>query len=178
MKKFSRYTHVISQLLKALTLKKWQGQPGFTGADLANLLNEAALLAARLGEEEITYQHISESVFKVMIGPEKKSRVIAGKERDPAWHEAGHALVLRTVSDTNRVERVSIIPAGAAGGYTAHKPNEDLYYTTKNQLLNEIKIALGGRAAEDIVYGEVSTGAASDLQSCNDVARDMVRNMA
>ncbi len=150
--------------------------PGFTGADLANLLNEAALLAARSGKDEISYRDISDSVFKVMLGPEKKSRVMSKKERDlTAWHEAGHALVLRTVSDTNRVERVSIIPAGNAGGYTAHKPHDDLYYTTKKQLLNDIRISMGGRAAEEIIFGEVSTGAASDLQTANDIARDMVK---
>ncbi len=149
--------------------------PGFTGADLANLLNEAALLAARKGETVITYEDISEAVFKVMIGPEKKSRIISEKERRlTAYHEAGHAIVLRMVSDTDRVERVSIIPAGGAGGYTAHKPSEDMYYATRNHLLASIKIALGGRAAEELAFGEISTGAASDLQSCNSIARDMI----
>lgn len=149
--------------------------PGFTGADLANLLNEAALGAARNNRKEILYADISEAVFKVMIGPEKKSRVISEKEKKlTAYHEAGHAIVLRTVSDTDKVERVSIIPAGGAGGYTAHKPDEDIYYTTRQQLLNDIMISLGGRASEEIVLGEVSTGASSDLQSCNTVARSMI----
>ena len=149
--------------------------PGFTGADLANLLNEAALGAARNNRKEILYTDISEAVFKVMIGPEKKSRVISEKEKKlTAYHEAGHAIVLRTVSDTDKVERVSIIPAGGAGGYTAHKPDEDIYYTTRQQLLNDIMISLGGRASEEIVLGEVSTGASSDLQSCNAVARNMI----
>ena len=149
--------------------------PGFTGADLANLLNEAALLAARKGETKIVYEDISEAVFKVMIGPEKKSRIISEKERRlTAFHEAGHAIVLRTVSETDKVERVSIIPAGGAGGYTAHKPHEDTYYATKSHLIASIMIALGGRAAEEIAFGEISTGASSDLQSCNAIARDMI----
>jgi len=149
--------------------------PGFTGADLANLLNEAALLAARKGETVIKYEDVSEAVFKVMIGPEKKSRIISEKERRlTAYHEAGHAIVLRTVSETDKVERVSIIPAGGAGGYTAHKPHEDTYYATRSQLLASIQIALGGRAAEELAFGEISTGASSDLQSCNGVARDMI----
>ena len=149
--------------------------PGFTGADLANLLNEAALTAARHNAKEIVYNDISEAVFKVMLGPEKKSRVISDKEKKlTAYHEAGHAIVLRTVSDTDKVERVSIIPAGGAGGYTAHKPDEDVYYTTRQQLINEIMIALGGRASEELILGEISTGASSDLQSCNGVARNMI----
>ncbi len=149
--------------------------PGFTGADLANLLNEAALGAARKNAKEIEYTDISEAVFKVMIGPEKKSRVISDKEKKlTAYHEAGHAVVLRSVSDTDKVERVSIIPAGGAGGYTAHKPDEDIYYTTRQQLINDIMISLGGRASEEIILGEVSTGASSDLQSCNNVARSMI----
>lgn len=149
--------------------------PGFTGADLANLLNEAALLAARRGSKEIIYTDISEAVFKVVIGTEKKSRIINDKEkRLTAYHEAGHAIVLRSVSETDRVERVSIIPAGGAGGYTAHKPDEDVYYTTRKQLIDSIKVSLGGRAAEEIILGEISTGASSDLQSSNGIARDMI----
>ena len=149
--------------------------PGYTGADLANLLNEAALLAARRNAKKISKADVSEAVFKVMVGPEKKSRVITDKEkRLTAFHEAGHAIVLRTVSETDHVERVSIIPAGGAGGYTAHKPDEDIYYTTKKQLIDSIMISLGGRAAEQIILGEISTGASSDLQQCNGVAREMI----
>ncbi len=149
--------------------------PGFTGADLANLLNEAALTAARNNAKKITYHDIAEAVFKVMLGPEKKSRIISDKEkRLTAYHEAGHAIVLRAVSDTDKVERVSIIPAGGAGGYTAHKPHEDVYYTTRQQLLNDIMVSLGGRASEEIILGEISTGASSDLQNCNGVARSMI----
>ncbi|MBO4926701.1 MAG: ATP-dependent zinc metalloprotease FtsH [Clostridiales bacterium] len=149
--------------------------PGYTGADLANLLNEAALLAARRNAKKIYKADVSEAVFKVMIGPEKKSRVMSDKEkRLTAFHEAGHAIVLRTVSETDHVERVSIIPAGGAGGYTAHKPDEDIYYTTKKQLIDNIMIALGGRGAEEIILGEISTGASSDLQHCNGIAREMI----
>ena len=149
--------------------------PGFTGADLANLLNEAALMAARRGDNAIRYTDITESVFKVMIGPEKKSRLMNEKERRlTAYHEAGHAIVLRMVSETDKIERISIIPAGMAGGYTAHKPHEDMYYTTRKQLIHTIMISLAGRAAEEIVFGEISTGAASDLQQCNAIARDMI----
>ncbi len=149
--------------------------PGFTGADLANLLNEAALLAARRNDKAIHYADISEAVFKVTIGPEKKSRVISEEERRlTAYHESGHAIVLREVSTTDRVERVSIIPAGGAGGYTAFKPSEDIYFKTRTQLLAEIKMALGGRAAEDLVFGEISTGAGADLKEINRIARSMV----
>ena len=149
--------------------------PGYTGADLANLLNEAALLAARRNAKKISKADVSEAIFKIMVGPEKKSRVITDKEkRLTAFHEAGHAIVLRTVSETEHVERVSIIPAGSAGGYTAHKPDEDIYYTTRKQLIDSIMISLGGRAAEQIILGEISTGASSDLQHCNGVAREMI----
>ena len=149
--------------------------PGFTGADLQNLLNEAALLAVRKSQRTITYEDISESVFKVMIGPEKRSRLMSDHERNlTAYHEAGHALVLRTVSETDRVERVSIIPTGGAGGYTAHKPHEDMYYATKRQLEANIMVALGGRGAEEVIFDEISTGASSDLQQINSIARDMV----
>jgi len=149
--------------------------PGFTGADLANLLNEAALLAARKNADKIVYEDISEAVYKVTIGPEKKSSIMSDKDRKiTAYHEAGHAVVLRSVSDTKRVERITIIPAGGAGGYTAAKPNEDFNYLTKEQLYDEILYALGGRGAEEIVFNEISTGASSDLQTCNKTARDMI----
>ncbi|MDD4296197.1 MAG: ATP-dependent zinc metalloprotease FtsH [Ruminiclostridium sp.] len=149
--------------------------PGFTGADLENLLNESALLAARKGRKEITMEEIKEATFKVVIGPEKKSRVMSDKEKKlTAYHEAGHAIAVRVVSSTDKVDRVSIIPSGRAGGYTAHKPDEDISYRTKTQLIEEIVISLGGRAAEEIVLGEISTGAYSDLKNANNVARNMI----
>ncbi len=152
-----------------------QTTPGFTGADLANLLNEAALAAAKKGQSEISYQDISSSVFKVILGPEKESRLINDKERIlTAYHEGGHALTLRSVSETDRVERVSIIPAGQAGGYTAHKPFEDIYFNTENQLLADIMVSLGGRAAEELAFGEISTGASNDLEKSSSMARNMI----
>lgn len=149
--------------------------PGFTGADLSNLLNEAALAAARRNAVKISYSDIADSVFKVMVGPEKKSHVVSEKERKlTAYHEAGHAIILRSCSETQRVERITIIPAGEAGGYTAYKPHEDLSFHTKGQLLQLIKHALGGRAAEEIVLGEISTGASGDLKTVNEIARSMI----
>jgi len=149
--------------------------PGFTGADLENLLNESALLAARKGKKQITMEEIKEATFKVMVGPEKKSRVMSEKEkRLTAYHEAGHAIAVKVASTTNKVDRVSIIPSGLAGGYTAHKPEEDISYKTKSQLIEEIIIALGGRAAEELVLGEVSTCAYSDLKHANTIARNMI----
>jgi len=149
--------------------------PGFTGADLENLLNEAALLAARKNKRQINMEEIKEATFKVVMGPEKKSRVMSEKEkRLTAYHEAGHAIAVKVVSTTDRVDRISIIPAGMAGGYTSFKPDEDKRYHTKAQLMESIVIALGGRAAEEIVLGEISTGAAGDLKQANNVARNMI----
>lgn len=149
--------------------------PGFTGADLENLLNEAALLAARKDKKRVEMEEIKEATFKVVVGPEKKSRVMTEKEKKlTAYHEAGHAIAVKVASSTNKVDRVSIIPSGRAGGYTAHKPDEDLMYQTKGQLMEEIIIAMGGRAAEDIVLGEISTGASNDLKHANNIARSMI----
>ena len=149
--------------------------PGFTGADLENLLNEAALLAARKNKKRIEMEEIKEATFKVVVGPEKKSRVMSEKEKKlTAYHEAGHAIAVKVASTTDKVDRVSIIPSGRAGGYTAHKPDQDKTYHTKAQLMEEIVIAMGGRAAEDLVLGEISTGAYSDLKHANGVARSMI----
>ncbi|NLC69685.1 MAG: ATP-dependent metallopeptidase FtsH/Yme1/Tma family protein [Clostridiaceae bacterium] len=149
--------------------------PGFTGADLENLLNEAALLSARKNKKTIGPDEIKEATFKVIMGPEKKSRVISESEkRLTAYHEAGHAIAVKVISTTDKVDRISIIPSGRAGGYTAFKPDEDKTYLTKSQLLEKILIALGGRAAEELVLGEVSTGAYSDLKEANNVARNMI----
>ncbi|MGI6668052.1 MAG: ATP-dependent zinc metalloprotease FtsH [Acetivibrionales bacterium] len=149
--------------------------PGFTGADLENLLNEAALLAARKNKKRIEMEEIKEATFKVVVGPEKKSRVMTEKEkRLTAYHEAGHAIAVKVASSTDKVDRVSIIPSGRAGGYTAHKPDEDKFYQTKGQLMEKIIIAMGGRAAEDIVLGEISTGASADLKQANQIARSMI----
>lgn len=149
--------------------------PGFTGADLENLLNEAALLAARKNKKKINMEEVKEAVFKVMMGPEKRSKVMSEHDKKvTAYHEAGHAIAIKLVSTQQKVDRVSIIPAGMAGGYTASRPQEDKSYHTKSQLIEEIIIALGGRAAEEITMNEVSTGASSDLKKVNQIARNMV----
>lgn len=148
---------------------------GFTAADLENLLNEAALLAVRDHQEKIGNAQIKEAVFRVMVGPEKKSRVMTEKAKWlTAVHETGHAIAVRMLSSTEKVDRISIIPAGMAGGYTAHRPDEEQTYETKSQLLEEIDICLGGRAAEELMLHEISTGASSDLKRANTVARNMV----
>lgn len=149
--------------------------PGFTGADLENLLNEAALLTARANKKKIGNEEIKEAAFKVMMGPEKRSRVMSEKDKKvTAYHEAGHAIAIKLISTNQKVDRVSIIPAGMAGGYTASRPSEDKSYHTKSQLIEEIIIALGGRAAEEITLDEISTGASSDLKKVNQIARAMV----
>ena len=148
---------------------------GFTPADLENLMNEAALIAARRDSAEIGNEHIKEAVFRVIVGPEKRSHVMTDAEKKlTAYHETGHAIVVKLYSSTDKVNRVSIIPAGMAGGYTAHRPDEDLSYYTRKQLFEQIAVALGGRAAEEIVLGDVSTGASSDLKTANNIAMSMV----
>ncbi len=148
---------------------------GFTAADLENLLNEAALLAARDKQESIGNSQLKEAIFRVIVGPEKKSRVMTKQDKWlTAVHETGHAIAVRLLSSTEKVDRISIIPAGLAGGYTAHRPDEDKSYQTKAQLLEEIDICLGGRAAEELVLKEISTGASSDLKRANSVARNMI----
>ncbi len=149
--------------------------PMFTGADLENVMNEAAILTARDDLEKITEVIIKEAIFKVTMGPEKKSRTVNPIERKlTAYHEAGHAITTKTVSSTTKVDRVSIIPVGQAGGYTSFRPNEDKYFYTKGQLIEEIMSLLGGRAAEEIALGEISTGASNDLQRANQIARSMI----
>ena len=149
--------------------------PGFTGADLENLLNEAALLAAKNSHPMITAEDVKEANYKVMMGPEKKSRVMTEKDkRITAYHEAGHAVAVKLLSSVDKVDRVSIISVGNAGGYTAYKPEEDINYETKGHLLEYIMIALAGRAAEVIEFDEVTTGAYSDLKQATKIARSMV----
>ena len=148
---------------------------GFTPADLENLLNESALLAARDDQEKITPANIKEAIFRVIVGKEKKSRVLTDKDKWlTAIHEVGHAIAIKYLSSTEKVERVSIIPAGSAGGYTAHRPDEDRTYVTKAQLLEAIDISLGGRVAEKLVLNDISTGASSDLEQVSAIARSMV----
>ena len=147
----------------------------FTGADIENLMNEAAILAAKKDKEKISMEEIRESIYKVAMGPEKKSKIVSeGERRLTAYHESGHAITMRTVSSTSKVQRVSIIPVGQAGGYTMPMANEDKYFYTKQQLEEEIITLLGGRAAEEISIGEISTGASNDLQRANKIARNMI----
>ena len=149
---------------------------GFTGADLENLLNEAALMTARHNKKEISMLEVTDAMFRVQMGPQKNSKKLSDKVKKlTSYHEAGHAVVLRATSEFEKVDRVTIIPAGQAGGYTAYKPIEDTDYYTEKMLLDTIKMSLGGRAAEEIFLGEVSTGASSDLRHCNDIAKNMIK---
>ena len=149
--------------------------PGFTGADLSNLVNEAALLSARKNRKNIDMSSMEESVERVLAGPERKSRVISDKERRlTAYHEAGHALIGMLLKHTDPVHKVSIIPRGRAGGYTLMLPKEDRYYATRSELLDQLKTFLGGRVAEAIVLKEISTGAQNDLERATALARKMI----
>ncbi|HJP30749.1 MAG TPA: ATP-dependent zinc metalloprotease FtsH [Candidatus Latescibacteria bacterium] len=151
--------------------------PGFAGADLANIINEAALLAARRNKDAITMEELSEAVERAVAGLERKSRVLNEKERRiVAYHEAGHAIVGEIVDETNPVQKISIIPRGVGAlGYTLNSPVEDRYLMTKTELLGRICGLLGGRAAEDLVFSEKSTGAANDLMRATQLAESMVK---
>ena len=152
-----------------------QRTPGFSGADLANLLNESALLAARRGKNKITMEELEEAIDKVIAGPERKSRVLSEKEKELiAYHEVGHALVTKFLPNADKVHRISIIPRGMALGYTLHLPTEDKHILTKAALLDKIVTALGGRAAEEIIFNETTTGAQNDLEVATEIARRMV----
>ncbi len=149
--------------------------PGFTPADLENLLNEAALLTARKNEKRIHMETLEEAITKVIAGPEKRSRVISEKDRKlTAYHEAGHAVVATLLPNTDPVHQVTIIPRGRAGGFTMILPKEDKYYMTKTEMEERIVHLLGGRVAEALVLSEISTGAQNDLQRVTEVARNMV----
>ncbi|MGI9951684.1 ATP-dependent zinc metalloprotease FtsH [Moorellaceae bacterium AZ2] len=149
--------------------------PGFTGADLANMVNEAALLAARRGKKKISMQEMEEAIERVIAGPEKKSRVISEFEkRLVAYHEAGHALLGHYLPHTDPLHKVSIIPRGRAGGYTLLLPKEDRRYMTKSQILDQVTMLLGGRVAEELVLNEVSTGAQNDLERATELVRKMI----
>ncbi|WP_078393350.1 ATP-dependent zinc metalloprotease FtsH [Shouchella patagoniensis] len=149
--------------------------PGFSGADLENLLNEAALVAARDNKTEIGMEHIEEAIDRVIAGPAKKSRVISKKEKNiVAWHEAGHTVVGVKLESADTVHKVTIVPRGMAGGYAMMLPKEDRYFMTKPELLDKIVGLLGGRVAEEVQFGEVSTGAHNDFQRATAIARKMV----
>lgn len=149
--------------------------PGFTGADLSNLVNEAALMAARKNKNKIDMPEMEEAAERVIMGPERRSRVISDKEkRLTAYHEGGHTLVGMLLDNTDPVHKVTIIPRGRAGGYTLSLPKEDRYYATRSEMLDELKVLLGGRVAEALVLKEISSGASNDLQRATSLARQMI----
>ncbi len=163
-------------LAKVIDLDALAGQtPGFTGADLANLINEAALLTARTGKREITMQELEEGIMRVIAGPEKKTRVMSEKERlITAFHEMGHAIVGHLLENTDPVHKISIISRGQALGYTISLPTEDKFLTSRAELTDTMAMTLGGRAAEEIVFGEITTGASNDLEKVTETAKQMV----
>ncbi|WP_027964464.1 ATP-dependent zinc metalloprotease FtsH [Halalkalibacillus halophilus] len=149
--------------------------PGFSGADLENLLNEAALVAARTDTKYIEMQHVDEAIDRVIAGPSKKSRVISEKEKNiVAYHESGHTVIGVVLDEADMVHKVTIVPRGQAGGYAVMLPREDRYFQTKPELLDKITGLLGGRVAEEVIFGEVSTGAHNDFQRATGIARKMV----
>lgn len=155
-----------------------QRTPGFSGAELSNVLNEAALLAVRQGHDLITMADIDEAVDRVMGGPAKKSRKYTEKERRlVAYHEAGHALIGLTLEDANKVQKVTIVPRGQAGGYNLMTPKEETYFQTKNQLKATISGYMGGRVAEEVFFGDVSSGAHNDIEQATRIARMMVTEL-
>ncbi len=163
-------------LAKEINLDALAGQtPGFTGADLANLINESALLTARTGKREITMVELEEGIMRVIAGPEKKTRVMSENERlITAFHEMGHAIVGHTLPNCDPVHKVSIIGRGQALGYTISLPGEDKFLTTRAELADTMAMTLGGRAAEEIVFGEITTGASNDIEKVTATAKSMV----
>jgi cell division protease FtsH len=163
-------------LAKEIDLDSLAGQtPGFTGADLANLINEAALLTARSSKREITMHELEEGIMRVVAGPEKKTRVMSEKERlITAYHELGHAIVGQVLPNTDPVHKVSIISRGQALGYTISLPTEDKFLTSRAELTDTMAMTLGGRAAEEIVFSEITTGASNDLEKVTETAKQMV----
>jgi len=151
--------------------------PGFVGADLANLINEAALLAARKGKTSVTMEEFEEAIDRVVAGLEKKQRVMSKKEKEiVAYHETGHALMAEFLETADQVHKISIIPRGiSALGYTLQLPTEDRYLMTRKELLDRLGVLLGGRVAEEIIFGEISTGAQNDLARATDIAKSMVK---
>ncbi len=163
-------------LAREIELDTLAGQtPGFTGADLANLINEAALLTARTGSREISMKELEEGIMRVIAGPEKKTRVMSEKERlITAFHEVGHAIVGQLLPNCDPVHKISIISRGQALGYTISLPTEDKFLTTRAELTDTMAMTLGGRAAEEIVFGEITTGASNDLEKVTETAKQMV----
>jgi cell division protease FtsH len=163
-------------LAKVIDIDALSGQtPGFTGADLSNLINEAALLAARTGKREIGQEELEEGIMRVIAGPEKKTRVMSEKERlITAYHEMGHALVGHFLEHSDPVHKISVISRGQALGYTISMPQEDRFLTTRAELEDTMAMTLGGRAAEEIVFGEITTGASNDIEKVTATAKQMV----
>ena len=163
-------------LAKQIDLDALAGQtPGFTGADLANLINESALLTARSGKREITMDELEEGIMRVIAGPEKKTRVMSEKERlVTAFHEMGHAIVGHVLPNCDPVHKISIIGRGQALGYTIALPGEDKFLTTRAELTDNMAMTLGGRAAEEIIFSEITTGASNDLEKVTETAKGMV----
>jgi cell division protease FtsH len=153
-----------------------QRTPGFVGADLANVVNEAALLAARKDKDAVEMEDFEEAIDRVVAGLEKKNRILSDKEKEiVAYHESGHALVAASLPNTDPVHRISIVPRGiAALGYTLQLPTEDRYLMTRSELLDKLAVLFGGRVAEELVFDEISTGAHNDLTRATDIARRMV----
>ena len=149
--------------------------PGFTGADLANLLNEAALLAARQNKKTIGMAELEEASEKVAYGPERRSHVVSERERKiTAYHESGHAIIAELMPEADKVHKVTIVPRGQAGGYTMTLPQEERAYITKSQLLSEVRVLMGGRVAEEITFNEISSGASNDLERATQILRNMI----
>jgi len=149
--------------------------PGFSGADLANLVNEAALLAARRNKKKITMSEMDEAIERVIAGPQRRSRILGPKEREiAAYHEGGHALLAKLLPNADPPHKVTILPRGMALGYVISAPPEDKYTYTRSELLDRITVALGGRVAEELTFGEVTTGAQNDFEQTTDLSRRMV----
>jgi cell division protease FtsH len=149
--------------------------PGFSGADLANLCNEAAILAARRNKEEITQQELLESIDKVLLGPERKTKAYSKKEKEiAAYHEGGHAIVTHYLKNTSPVQKISIVSRGRAGGYTLKTPLEERSFYFKKEFLDEIAAMLGGYAAEKLIFGDITTGASNDLEIATNLTRELI----
>jgi cell division protease FtsH len=163
-------------LAKSIDIDALAGQtPGFTGADLSNLVNEAALLSARNGKREITQNELEEGIMRVIAGPEKKTRVMSENERRiTAYHEMGHAIVGHYLPNADPVHKISIVGRGAALGYTISMPQEDKFLTTRAELTDTMAMTLGGRAAEELIFAEITTGASNDLEKVTATAKQMV----